>query len=209
MDFSVQAKWDRASRTYGLLNWGEERRFAGAKQALFSKMKGNCLMVAAGTGADFPFFPPGLAITALDISPGMIQQARARAAVYPGRLDLQVMDVQELSFPDATFDTIATSCTFCSVPDPLRGLRQLYRCLKPGGQLLMFEHVRSRVGPIALMQDVMTLVSRRFGPDMNRETVANVLRAGFELQRETNVYMDVMKAIEARRPLNASTVSPV
>jgi hypothetical protein len=64
----------------------------------------------------------------------------------------------------------------------------------------MFEHVRSRIGPIALLQDVMTLVTRRIGPDMNRDTVNNVVRAGLELRREANVYLDVVKAIEARRP---------
>ncbi|MBI5506829.1 MAG: class I SAM-dependent methyltransferase [Deltaproteobacteria bacterium] len=200
MDLSLQAKWNRTSRTYGLMTWGEEHRFASAKHELFAKMKGRCLMVAAGTGADFRFFPPDLVITALDISPGMIERARGRAADYRGALALQVMDVQELTFPDAFFDTVVTSCTLCSVPDPLRGLRELYRCLKPGGQLLMFEHVRSRVGPIAVLQDLMTLVSRRIGPDMNRDTVSNVLRAGFELDRETNVYVDVVKAIQARRP---------
>lgn len=207
MDFGLQAKWDRASRTYGLMTWGEDRRFGAAKQALFAKMTGSCLMVAAGTGADFDCFPPGLVIIALDISPGMLERARCRAEAYQGALTLQVMDVQELSFPDATFDTVVTSCTFCSVPDPLRGLRELYRCLKPGGQLLMFEHVRSRVGPIAVLQDVMTLISRRIGPDMNRDTVSNVLRAGFELYRESNVYVDVVKAIEARRPLVKAAVS--
>lgn len=207
MNLGLQAKWNRTSRTYNLMTWGEERRFAVPKQALFAKMKGCCLMVAAGTGADFRFFPPDLAITALDISPGMIEQARGRAAAYRGTLTLQVMDVQELAFADATFDTVATSCTFCSVPDPLRGLRELYRCLKPGGQLLMFEHVRSRVGPIALMQDVMTLFSRRIGPDMNRDTIGNVLRAGFELTHENNVYVDVVKTIEARRPLSGNPVS--
>lgn len=207
MDLGLQAKWDRTSRTYDLMTWGEERRFADAKQQLFAKMKGRCLMVAAGTGADFQCFPPDLVITALDISPGMIERARGRAAAYRGTLTLQVMDVQKLDFPDAAFDTVATSCTFCSVPDPLRGLRELYRCLKPGGQLLMFEHVRSRVGPIALLQDLMTLVSRRFGPDMNRDTVGNVLRAGFELDYENNVYVDVVKAIEARRPLSGNPVS--
>lgn len=203
MDRVVQAKWDRTSRTYGLLTWGEERRFGPAKQRLFAKMEGRCLMVAAGTGADFQFFPPGLTITAIDISSGMIERARSRAETYKGSLALQVMDAQALQFADATFDTVVTSCTLCSVPDPLRGLRELFRCLKSGGQLLMFEHVRSRVGPIALMQDVMTLITSRIGPDMNRDTVSNVLRAGFDLLREENVYLDVVKAIEARRPVSS------
>ena len=64
----------------------------------------------------------------------------------------------------------------------------------------MFEHVRSRFGPVALFQDLMTPLTRRIGPDMNRDTVANVARAGFELGREENVYFDVVKAIQARRP---------
>lgn len=200
MSTYLQAKWDRASRTYDLVTWGDEQRFAPAKRRLFARMAGRCLMLAAGTGNDFRYFPPGLAIIAIDVSPAMIARAEPKGAVYAGELMLRVMDVQTLAFEDATFDTVVTACTFCSVPDPLRGLRELYRCLKPGGRLLMFEHVRSRVGPIAIVQDLMTPLSRRVGPDMNRDTVGNVLRAGFELQREENVYLDIVKAIEARRP---------
>jgi ubiquinone/menaquinone biosynthesis C-methylase UbiE len=200
MDSAVQAKWDRASRIYDWTTWGEDRRFGSQRKRLFAQMAGRCLMVAAGTGNDFRHFPAGLTITAIDISPGMVERARRKAAAYAGVLDVRVMDVQALEFPDQTFDTVATAGTFCSVPDPLRGLRELYRCLKPGGRLLMFEHVRSRFGPIAVMQDLMTPISRQFGPDMNRDTVSNVLRAGFEICREENVYVDVVKTIEARRP---------
>ena len=201
MDSVCQAKWDRASRTYDWMTWGDERRFGEAKTRLFRSMKGCCLMVAAGTGNDFRYFPPGLTITAIDISPQMIERARPRAMAYQGTLELRVMDVQALEFPDESLDTVATACTFCSVPDPVQGLRELYRCLKPGGVLLMFEHVRSRFGPVALLQDLLTPITRRMGPDMNRDTVANVLRAGFELCREQNVYVDVVKAISARRPI--------
>ena len=200
MDKTLQAKWDRLSRTYDLMAWGDERRFGAAKRWLFSRMAGRCLMLATGTGNDFQYFPPGLSITAIDVSPGMIEHARRKAAAYTGTLDLQLMDVQALQFADETFDTVVTVCTFCSVPDPIRGLRELYRCLKPGGQLLMFEHVRSRVGPIAIVQDLMTPLSRLVGPEMNRDTVSNVLRAGFELVSESNVYTDIVKMIRARRP---------
>lgn len=199
MDVFCQTKWERISRTYDWTTWADARRFGVAKQRLFSAMQGRCLMVAAGTGTDFRYFPPGLNITAIEISPGMLTRAQRRAVEYGGHLQLELVDVQELPYADATFDTVATSCTFCSVPDPLRGLRELFRCLKPRGRLLMFEHVRSRIGPIAILQDCMTVVTCRFGPAMNRDTVANVLRAGFELCRETNVYLDVVKAIEARR----------
>ena len=199
MNPRLQDKWDRASRTYDLLTWGDERRLGPAKRRLFAGMTGRCLMVAAGTGNDFRHFPPGLDIVAIDISPAMVERARLRATRYEGNLTVRLMDAQALEFPDATFDTAVTACTFCSVPDPVRGLRELHRCLKPGGKLLMFEHVRSRIGPVAILQDLLTPISRRLGPDMNRDTVGNVLRAGFELSREENVYLDVMKAIVARR----------
>lgn len=195
----LQAKWDRASRTYDLITWADERRYGAAKQRLFAQMTGQCMMVAAGTGNDFRCFPPDLTITAIDISPAMVARARSRARGYRGVLDVRVMDVQDLDFPDASFDTVATAATFCSVPDPIRGLREIYRVLKPGGRLLMFEHVRSRFGPVALFQDLMTPLTRRIGPDMNRDTVSNVHRAGFALCREENVYFDIVKTIEARR----------
>ncbi len=201
MDLACQAKWERLSGKYDFTTFADARRFGPAKRALFSAMRGHCLMGAAGTGIDFQHFPQGLEITAVDISPGMVSRAKRRASDYAGELTVEVADMQELPYADATFDTVATSCTFCSVPDPMRGLREVHRCLKPGGMLLMFEHVRSRIGPIAILQDLVTPLTRRFGPAMNRDTVSNVQRAGFELCRETNVYLDVVKAIEARRPL--------
>ncbi len=200
MDSTLVTKWDREALAYDLITWAEDRRFAPAKRRLFSRMAGRCLMMAAGTGNDFRFFPPGLDITAIDVSPRMIERARRKAADYGGSLEILLMDAQNLQFADASFDTVVTSCTLCSVPDPIRGLREIYRCLKPGGRLLMFEHVRSRFGPVAVFQDLMTAVTRLIGPDMNRDTVGNVQRAGFNVLRERNAYFDVVKAIGAEKP---------
>lgn len=196
---ALQSKWDRASRLYDWCTLANARRFADQKRRLFAQMTGRCLMVAAGTGNDFRCFPPGRVVVALDISPEMVKRARDKARAYEGTLDVRLGDVAALEFPDESFDTAVTACTFCSVPDPIAGLRELHRCLRPGGRLLMFEHVRSRIGPIAIAQDLMTPLSRRFGPEMNRNTTANVLYAGFEFERETNVYLDVVKTIEARK----------
>jgi hypothetical protein len=69
--------------------------------------------------------------------------------------------------------------------------------LKPGGQLLMFEHMRSAIGPFGIVLDLMTPLTRRIGPEMNRDTVGNVQKAGFRLRRVANVYLDIVRCIEA------------
>ncbi len=196
MDGATQRKWDSASRNFDLLSFAEGRRLGPHKERLFAKIRGQTLMVAAGTGNDFRFFPPGHSIVALDISAKMLERAARKTAAYPGNIDLRQMDVCRLEFPDESFDTALTVHTFCSVARPVAGLRELYRVLKPGGQILMLEHVRSRIGPLGVFLDLMTPLSRRFGPDLNRDTVGNVQKAGFRLRREENVYLDIIKIIE-------------
>lgn len=197
MDRVTQHKWDQASRALDLFAFADDRRLGPHKQRLFSKIRGPTLMVAAGTGNDFKFFPPDLHLVAIDISPKMLERAARKAARYPGSIDLREMDVCELQFPDCTFDTVATACTFCSVPKPVVGLRELHRVLKPGGQILMFEHVRSAIGPFGILLDLMTPLFSRLGPALNRDTVGNVQKAGFRLRRIDNVYLDIVKSIEA------------
>lgn len=197
MDLTTQRKWDAASRSFDLLSFADDHRLGPHKRRLFTKIRGATLMVAAGTGNDFKFFPPGHRILAIDISPGMLERAASKAARYEGEIELRQMDVCALDLADESFDTIVTVCTFCSVPKPIAGLRELRRVLRRDGQLLMFEHVRSNIGPLGIFLDLMMPIARRFGPDLNRETVKNVQRAGFRIRREENVYLDVVKIIEA------------
>jgi len=196
MDSATQRKWDTASRGFDFINYVDELRLGHHKQSLFAKIRGNTLMVAAGTGNDFCYFPPGQSITAIDISPKMLERAARKAAAYDGTIELRQMDVCKLPFPVESFDTVVTVCTFCSVPKPVMGLRELHRVLKPGGQILMFEHVRSRIGPLGIFLDLMTPLSRLVGPDLNRDTIGNVQKAGFRIRREENVYLDIVKSIE-------------
>jgi len=196
----VRERYDRSSLFYNLLTFGEDLRQRDDKRQLYRHAQGRTLFVAVGTGNDIAYLPPDLDVVGLDISPRMLERARPHAERYQGRFDLRLMDVQELDYADDSFDTVVTACTFCSVPDPVRGLRQLRRVLKPGGRLLMFEHVRSEVPMVGLMLDAMTYVSRLLGPDLNRDTSRNVRRAGFRILRERNVYFDIVRTIEATKP---------
>lgn len=200
MDLVTKAKWDKASANFDVMaGYGPEKRWEPFKRALFSKMgEGRILFLAIGTGLDVPFFPPQRNITGIDISDGMIEKARARVADYDGEIELRQMDVHEMPFEDGSFDQVFTSCTFCSVPRPIEGLKALRRVLKPGGELHMFEHTGSRYFPFRLMMNLMTPLTRRVGPEMNRTTVENVKAAGFELEEVQHVFLDVVKTISAR-----------
>ena len=200
MDLSTQEKWDRAARSFDLMSAiGPEKRWRPAKLSLFSHMRPDAriLFLALGTGLDIETFPKGCDITAIDISPNMLEKAQARLEAYDGNIRAEVMDVHDMSFEPGSFDQVFTSCTFCSVPDPVRGLEALRRVLKPGGELHMFEHTGSRYYPFRLMMNLMTPLSRRLGPEMNRTTVENVVAAGFQLREVKHVYLDVVKTIHA------------
>lgn len=202
MDLDTQSKWDRTARFFNLMaGKGAEVRWQPEKEALFSHMDGNILFLALGTGLDIPTFPPGKNIVAIDISPKMLAQAHPLIEAYDGAIDAQVMDVHDMSYPDETFDQIYTSCTFCSVPNPVAGLESLKRVLKPGGNLFMFEHTGSSYYPFKIMMKAMTLLFEKIGPAMDRNTVANVRAAGFEVEEVNNVFLDVVKTIKARKPI--------
>ena len=201
VDLVTKRKWDRAAKSFDFMAAkGPEERWAGFKQELFSHMEGKVLFLAVGTGLDIQNFPPDRDITGIDISSAMLEKAESRAQAYPGDLKLVEMDVHEMSFEDNNFDQVYTSCTFCSVPDPVKGLESLYRVLKPGGEIRMFEHTGSKFFPFNIMMHIMTPLSKRLGPEMNRNTVENVRRAGFEIVEIENLFLDVVKTIYARKP---------
>jgi ubiquinone/menaquinone biosynthesis C-methylase UbiE len=199
MDRVTQAKWDRAAANFDVMvGFGAEKRWEPAKRRFFSRMGGGrILFLAVGTGLDIQFFPQGKSMVGIDISQAMLDKARPRVDAYPGSIELRQMDVHDMPFAEGAFDQVFTSCTFCSVPDPVRGLAALRRVLAPGGELHMFEHTGSRYYPFRLMMNLMSPLSRQLGPDMNRDTVSNVEAAGFRLREVDHVYLDVVKTIHA------------
>jgi len=199
-DLRTQAKWDKAAPNFDIMaGKGAEERWAPFKTELFSHMDGNILFLALGTGLDIATFPTGKNITAIDISPKMLEVAQPRIDNYEGTITAHAMDVHDLDFEDDSFDQVFTSCTFCSVPRPIEGLKSLRRVLKPGGELFMFEHTGSRYYPFKVMMTLMTQISRKLGPDMNRTTVANVMAADFEVLEVNNLFLDVVKTIKAKK----------
>ncbi len=179
----------------------ERFRFARWRKLLWSKVEGGRILeVGVGTGKNFAFYPPGSEIVAIDFSERMIKRARKRAVRQDVAVTLHQMDVQNMSFPDASFDTVVATFVFCSVPDPAQGLREVVRICKPGGKVILLEHMISANRILAVLMNLLNpIVVRIAGANINRRTVQNVRNSGLVVERVTDLRPRIVKLIEARK----------
>lgn len=201
---ATRRRYQRIAPFYDRRELLAEQRHLSWRERLWSMVLGpRVLEVGVGTGKNIPFYPAGIEITAIDLTPGMLERAKKLAKDSGVEVDLHLGDVQNLEFPDHTFDTVLATYVFCSVPDPVLGLEEVLRVTKPGGQALFIEHVRSEnllLG--ALMDMVDPLVARMIGPHINRRTVQNVERAGLQISMVENLgHGGIFKLIVAHKPL--------
>ncbi|MEJ2734147.1 MAG: class I SAM-dependent methyltransferase [Anaerolineae bacterium] len=153
---------------------------------LLDYARGRVLEIGVGTGANLPFYPPVTCLTAIDESVDMLSVAARRTAVLGARVYLSQMNVESLAFPTGSFDTIVTSLVLCSVVDQRRALSELRRVLHtPGGRLLLLEHMRPRVRPLAWLVDLVNVPWYAFNGrcNLNRKTQHAIVSAGFQVER--------------------------
>jgi len=191
-----QNKFDAVARVFDFFRTGDMRRWGRAQKDHFRQMHGRVLHIGVGTGMEIINFPPDLDITGIDLSPKMLARALWRGKQYQGKIRFCLMNAESLAFPDNSFDTVVTVCVFCTVPHPVAGLKECRRVLKPGGKLLMFEHVMSKNFIFGLSLKFMSIFTVALeGTHLDRDTVENVRKAGFNIKSEKNVYLDIVKTI--------------
>jgi len=198
----VRKRYDRIATVYDLMEEAVERsRYTKWRQLLWSKVEGKKILeVGVGTGKNFPYYPSEAEVTAIDFSDRMLARAIVKAQKQRIRAKLLLMDVQKLEFEDATFDTVVSTFVFCSVPDPVQGLREVGRVCKPGGKVILLEHVLSANRILAgLMNLANPMVIRMLGANINRKTVENVGLSGLTVERVIDLAAGIFKLIEARK----------
>ncbi|MGE5674537.1 MAG: class I SAM-dependent methyltransferase [Mycobacterium leprae] len=193
---SVRRKYNRNAVVYDAMDRMIHEQW---RRRVIGMARGRVLEIGVGTGTNLPLYDPAVTreLTGIDFSPGMLSRARTKPCRVP--LTLLEMDAQQMDLPDASFDTVLATCVFCTVPDPVLGLREARRVCRPGGQIVLLEHVRidrPLVGP--LMDLIDPLAVALIGTHINRQTVANAQKAGLRVERVEPVSGNLIKLIMAR-----------
>lgn len=181
MTDKIKKRYDRIAGFYDILERPMEHMFSRYRERIMDEIAGKTVLEAGvGTGKNIPLYPDDIDVTAIDFSEKMIEMAKKRSQNQEN-IHLQVMDIENMDFQDDTFDTVITSCVFCSVPDPIQGFREIRRVCRKGGKILMLEHVRSNRRIIGGVMDVLNFIPLNiYGANINRRTYDNLLKAGFD-----------------------------
>jgi ubiquinone/menaquinone biosynthesis C-methylase UbiE len=194
-----------ASRYDRQISFFERILFGGGREWVCSRVEGEVLELAAGTARNLPFYPKGIKVTGVELSPEMLAIARERAADLSHDVDLRLGDVQDLDLPDESFDTVVCTLGLCTIPDPRRAVAEARRVLRGGGRLLLLEHVRSPSTPVRAVQRMLDPLAIRFeGDHLTREPLDYVKAEGFEIERLERSKWGIVERILARKPTAAA-----
>jgi demethylmenaquinone methyltransferase/2-methoxy-6-polyprenyl-1,4-benzoquinol methylase len=196
---TVQKKYNRFSRFYNFLERGIEKKFSTWRKGLLGSLKGKILEVGIGTGKNLPHYNKNAKVIGIDLSSKMLVRAREKLKLLKNKnVKLKLMDAQKLKFKDDSFDFVVCTFVLCSVPNPVKVLKEMKRTCKKDGKILMLEHVLSNYLLIKLFQYVHNPITRTFfGFNVNRDTVGNIKNAGLKINKEVDMaFFDVFKKIE-------------
>lgn len=179
----------------GALEWLGLSRL---RQQLLQRTSGAVLEIAAGTGKNFCYYPKGCRITAVDFSPAMLQIARKRVDYLKLNGRFLEMDTEVLAFRDQCFDTVVSSLTLCTFPDPVRALQEMARVCRADGRILLLEHGRSDREWLGRWQDRRAdRHVKALGCRWNREPLNLVRQAGLKPIAAQRIFLGIFHLIEA------------
>jgi ubiquinone/menaquinone biosynthesis C-methylase UbiE len=183
------------------ISFFERVLFGDGRQWVCSQATGEVLELACGTARNLPFYPPGVRLTGIELSPEMLALGRRRAEELGHPADLRLGDVQELEFENTSVDTVTCTLGFCTIPDTRRAAAEALRVLRPGGRLLMLEHVRSPVRAVRGGQRLLEPLTLRFEADhLLRDPLDYLPEVGFEIDEVQRSKWGIVERLRAHKP---------
>lgn len=197
-----QRHWDRLAPGYDhRMGVWERAFFADTREWVGSRASGRVLEVAVGTGLNLSHYPPEAEVTGIDFSPAMLTIARKRAAELGRHAELHTGSAELLEFPDAAFDTVVCTFSLCSIPDDRRAMAEMVRVLRPGGRLLLADHI---VGDNPLVRALQRMIEcysvPRHGEHFRRRPFELVLEAGLRVHERDRFGYGVVERLAATAP---------
>jgi ubiquinone/menaquinone biosynthesis C-methylase UbiE len=199
--------WEKMAPRYDRdIQFWEKVQFGGGREWIGARAKGRVLEVAVGTGRNFDFYSRGVGITGVDLSPDMLDIARRHATDLDLEVDLCVAAAEALPFDEDSFDTAVCTLSLCTIPDPAASIAEMKRVLRPGGQLLLLDHIGSSWWPIwAAQRLVEQLTIRAAGEHMTRRQLPLVDAAGFDIVETQRLKAGTVERIAARKPVTVDS----
>jgi SAM-dependent methyltransferase len=196
----LQLFYDRAAAHYdGWMRPFDRLLLPDGRKQLCMRARGRTLEVAVGTGLNLPYYPPMVTLTGVDLSRAMLAVARRRAEALGRAVELRIGDAHNLDFPDGRFDTVVVTLALCTIPDERRAVAEAHRVLRPGGQLLLLEHVRSPIGPVRAIQRVLEPLFRVSQDSLLRDPMDHLSAVGFRVDHCSRSKWGVIEEVVARK----------
>jgi len=182
--------------------------FAGGREWACSQVDGEVLELAVGTGRNLPYYPAGVRLTGIELSPQMLEIGKRRAEELGRDVDLRIGDAQALELEDQSFDTVIITFGLCTIPDDREAVAEAHRVLRSGGRLVLLEHVRSPSRTVRAVQRVLDPLSVRFAADhLLRDPLDYLGNVGFEVESVQRLKWGIVERVVARKSGAVATVA--
>lgn len=203
----LRRHWDKHAGSYDRqMSFFERRFFGDTREWICRQAHGEVLEVAIGTGLNLNWYPEDVSLTGIELSPAMLDQARHRAAASGRTVELTLGDAQQLAFPDSSVDTVVCTFSLCAIPDHRLAVAEMTRVLRPGGLLLLADHVVSTSRPARVVQRLLELVTIPTGGEHFRRRPLDQVRAsGMVAERTDRFKWGIVERLAARKPADQTT----
>jgi ubiquinone/menaquinone biosynthesis C-methylase UbiE len=183
------------------MDFWDRHLFGASRPWACGRAVGDVLEVAIGTGRNLPYYPDGIRLTGVDLSAQMLGIARDRAAGLGRQADLRSGDAQVLDFPDGSFDTVLCTLGLCAIPDDRRAIREMARVLRPGGRLLLVDHIAARPAVLRVLQWLYERISIPLaGEHFRRRPLTHVRDLGFRIEQVERFRLGIVERLVASKP---------